>query len=242
MVLQNLDKYCRITPSSITQLDLNQIFVFGTDLKGSQRYGAAGVAKRLFGAKEGIVEGLTGRAYAIPTKENSYEGLYAAIERFINFAKGNTDKIFLVTPIGCGHAGFSVSVVAPIFIKALDCDNIFLPISFLDFYRSAYNESNSGWHHSKEYVIETISSSEFPNNNTIKHLIELLKSKNIPYNAVGTFSLKDNDDMVIGEAELGIESFKIVVNPLNSPSLLAFKNAGYRVLDINSAINIINNG
>lgn len=242
MILPNLDKYCRITPSCITQLDLNQILVFGTDLKGSQRYGASGVAKRLFGAQEGIVEGLTGRAYAIPTKDNSYEGLYGAIERFINFAKENIDKNFLVTPIGCGHAGFSVSMVAPLFIKALDCDNIFLPINFLDFYRSTYRESNFGCRHSKEYKIDTISSLEFQNNNAIKPLIELLKSKNIPYNAVGTFSLKDNDDMVIGEAELGIESFKIVVNLLNSPSLLAFKNAGYRVLNIDNAINVINNG
>lgn len=242
MIPKNLDKYCRITPSCITQLDLNQIFVFGTDLKGSQRYGAAGIARRLFGAKEGIVEGLTGRAYAIPTKENSYEGLYGAIERFINFAKGNTNKVFLVTPIGCGHAGFSVSVVAPLFIKALDCNNIFLPISFIDFYRSIYRESNLVWCHSKEYVIDTTSPLGFTNSNHLKSLTDLLKSKNIPYNTLGTFSLKEDDNMVIGEAEIGVESLKIVVNPFNSPSLLAFKNAGYRVLDIDSAINLINNG
>lgn len=242
MIPQNLDKYCRITPSCITQLDSNQIFVFGTDLKGGQKYGAAGVAKRLFGAKEGIVEGLTGRAYAIPTKENSYEGLYGAIERFINFAQGNTDKIFLVTPIGCGHAGFSVKVVAPLFIKALDCNNIFLPISFIDFYRSTYRELNFVSRHSKEYGIDTASPLGFANSNPLKPLTDLLKSKNIPYNTLGTFSLKDEDDMVIGEAEIGVESLKIVVNPLNSPSLFAFKNAGYRVLDIDSAINVINNG
>lgn len=242
MIPQNLDNYCRITPSCITQLESNQIFVFGTDLKGGQRYGASGIAKRLFGAQEGIVEGLTGQSYAIPTKDNSYEGLYGAIERFINFANENTDKIFLVTPIGCGHAGFSVRVVAPLFIKALDCNNIFLPISFIDFYHSTYRESNNVWCHTNEYGIDTTSPSGFTNSNPIKTLTDLLESKNIPYNTLGTFSLKDDDNMVIGEAEIGAESLKIVVNPLNSPSLLAFKNAGYRVLDIDSAINVIKNG
>lgn len=242
MIPQIIDNFCRFTPSNITRLTSNQIFVFGTDLKGSQKYGAAGIAKRLFGAQEGISDGLSGRSYAIPTKGNSYEGLYKAIERFIEFAKENADKNFLVTPIGCGHAGFSVNIVAPLFVKALDCNNIYLPISFIEFFRSTYGESNNKYDKVNRFGMDTAFPFGSEDDNRLKPLIDLLQSKNVSYNIDGTFTLKDVDNMVIGEAEIGIESLRVVVNPVNSPSLQAFKNAGYKILDVESAIKMINNG
>ena len=49
--------------------DANTIFVFGSNPKGVHGDGAAKVAKEQFGAKPGIGEGLTGNAYALPTKD-----------------------------------------------------------------------------------------------------------------------------------------------------------------------------
>ena len=43
------------------------------------------------------------------------------------------------------------------------------------------------------------------------------------------FYLKDEEDIVIAEAELGIESEKIVFFPFNSQSELTFKNQGYKI-------------
>lgn len=49
--------------------DDNTVFVFGSNPKGVHGDGAAKVAKEQFGAKSGIGEGLTGNAYALPTKD-----------------------------------------------------------------------------------------------------------------------------------------------------------------------------
>lgn len=49
--------------------DANTIFVFGSNLKGIHGAGAARTAKNSFGAKDGVGEGLTGDAYALPTKD-----------------------------------------------------------------------------------------------------------------------------------------------------------------------------
>lgn len=43
-------------------------FVFGSNLSGKHGKGAALTAKRFFGAANGVGEGLTGQAYALPTK------------------------------------------------------------------------------------------------------------------------------------------------------------------------------
>lgn len=41
-----LRAYNRCTPSKVLRLRNDQVFVFGTDAKGSQRYGAAGLAAK----------------------------------------------------------------------------------------------------------------------------------------------------------------------------------------------------
>ena len=38
---------------------------------------------------------------------------------------------FLVTPIGCGIAGFTVEEMAPLFADAIDDENIILPEGFV---------------------------------------------------------------------------------------------------------------
>lgn len=52
------------------------------------------------------------------------------INRFIEFAKGHQELKFLVTPIGCGIAGYKPEQVAPLFRKAILLQNVTLPKSF----------------------------------------------------------------------------------------------------------------
>lgn len=47
----------------------NTVFVFGSNTEGRHGAGAAKTAKEQFGAQYGVAEGLTGNAYALPTKD-----------------------------------------------------------------------------------------------------------------------------------------------------------------------------
>lgn len=54
------------------------------------------------------------------------------VNDFIAFAKEHPELKFLVTEIGCGIAGFSVSEMAPLFKEVLDITNIYLPERFVE--------------------------------------------------------------------------------------------------------------
>lgn len=45
-------------------------------------------------------------------------------------AKTHLEYTFLVTPIGCGIAGFTANEIAPLFYHAMDVENIILPETF----------------------------------------------------------------------------------------------------------------
>lgn len=60
----------RTTPEFITSLQPNEIFVFGSNLRGMHAGGAAYVAYRNFGAIMGQGIGLQGQRYAIPTRKS----------------------------------------------------------------------------------------------------------------------------------------------------------------------------
>lgn len=85
----------------------NTIFVFGSNPEGRHGAGAAKIAKDKFGAKRGVGEGLTGNAYALPTKdlrikENnglksiSPEQIIENIKKLYETARQNPDKQFKV--------------------------------------------------------------------------------------------------------------------------------------------------
>ena len=120
------------TPDFITQLKENEIFVFGSNLGGFHGGGAARVALEAFGAVWGQGVGLQGRSYAIPTMHGGPEAIKPYVDEFIAFATQHPEMKFLVTPIGCGIAGFTPSDIAPLFKAALDIDNIILPRSFVE--------------------------------------------------------------------------------------------------------------
>lgn len=120
----------RITPHHIAQLKPNEVFVFGSNAQGMHYGGAAAFAVAHFGAVMGNGEGMQGQTYAIPTMEG-LDNLRPAMERFIEFAKTHTEQTFLVTPIGCGIAGYKPEDIAPMFAEALPLANVYLPQSFI---------------------------------------------------------------------------------------------------------------
>lgn len=231
--MEILQNYTRFTPDFITSLFPNQVFVFGTDVKGSQRYGAAGIAHRFFGAQRGVSNGPTGNAYAIATKDESYENLYDAIQRFIDYAKKQSNITFFVTPIGCGHAGFGVELIAPIFVSALTLKNVYLPKQFIAFYNS------------HQELLSTQTNTDIrnkyhsDNSSKIDFIFNALSDSNIAYNKNGNFTIKDCNDEVVAEAEICIERLRIIANPINSISRQYFLNTGYTVVTLDDLIEII---
>jgi hypothetical protein len=117
----------------ITKLEPNQIFVFGSNLAGIHGAGAAYQASRSFGAVYGVGIGFTGQCYAIPTKDRNLKTL--PLERIKDFvtvflarARNHPELEFLVTPIGCGLAGYDPKQIAPFFEGAPK--NVCLPQEF----------------------------------------------------------------------------------------------------------------
>lgn len=95
---------------------MREIFVFGSNLAGRHGAGAALFARNHYGAEYGIGEGLTGDSYALPTKDAHiqtlpYHKIDKAIARFLAFAKEHPEMRFLLTPVGCGLAGYKRSTI-----------------------------------------------------------------------------------------------------------------------------------
>lgn len=109
---------------------MQDIFVFGSNLKGISGAGAALYARKVWGAANGVAEGATGRAYALPTKATPYLTLDLAavrehVVRFLDHARRHPEQRFLLTRIGCGLAqkgrrGLEERVIAALFDNAPD--------------------------------------------------------------------------------------------------------------------------
>ncbi len=125
----------RTTPELISSLKPNEIFVFGSNKKGAHGKGAAKQALT-WGAKYGQAAGLQGRTYGIPTKDKFVRRVLSVVEikpyvdEYIEFAKAHPELIFLTTEIGCGLSNYKPKDIAPLFINAIDVENIFLPARF----------------------------------------------------------------------------------------------------------------
>lgn len=123
----------RITPDFVTNLRSDEVFVFGSNIYGKHNGGAAGYALQHFGAQYGQAEGMQGRSYAIPTIGVSEEQINDAVRRFCAYAAQHPELTFLVTPIGCGVAGYRPSFIAPMFMDATMLPNVKLPKVFWNF-------------------------------------------------------------------------------------------------------------
>lgn len=109
-----------------TQAPRESIFVFGSNLAGFHGAGAALAAYKYYGAELGVGEGMTGFAYAIPTKDAkidfmNLEEVKPYIARFVEFTHINGGLNFFVTRVGCGLAGFLDEEIAPLFRDAINC-------------------------------------------------------------------------------------------------------------------------
>lgn len=120
------------TPERIDRLGPDEIFVFGSNLRGMHGGGAARTAYERFGAEWGNGVGLQGRSYAIPTMHGGVEAIKPYVDDFIKFARECDQNTFYVTRIGCGIAGFSDEEMAPLFDEAYDLYNVRLPRSFAE--------------------------------------------------------------------------------------------------------------
>lgn len=227
-----LESYDRFTPNHIFNLRPNQVFVFGTDRRGSQRYGAAGLAANRFGAKAGVIDGPTGNCYALPTKGFCISDLEKAVKRFIDYVNANNQFTFMVTPVGSGHAGFELSIVANLFKSLINNKNVMLPEAFIKEYQAKAIKDTT-----TPQVVEEISETgsgyiEDILNHYDEHLhdvVRFLLTNGIEFNPEGGFVVQDESGIVIAEAELGIDSEKAVFFPFNSQSERAFKNNGFTI-------------
>lgn len=111
-----------------------EIFVFGSNLSGIHGAGAARCAYEQHGAQWGVGVGLTGDAYAIPTKGYDvrtslpFSEVVRHAGNFLRFARRHRRWEFKLTAIGCGLAGFRVMDIAPLFRDATP--NVKLPPEF----------------------------------------------------------------------------------------------------------------
>lgn len=121
----------RITKENITDLNDNEVFVFGTNTTGFHSKFAM-----KFGAITGQV-GYNGKTFAIATTQFStprpLDSIKMQVEDFVKFAKSNLNMKFFVTKLGCGHAKYTPRDIAPLFKEAKDLKNVYLPEEFLDF-------------------------------------------------------------------------------------------------------------
>lgn len=120
----------RITPSNITRLRKNEVFVFGSNIEGKHDGGASRYALEHFGAIYGQSEGIQGQSYAIPTVGVSEMEINEAVQRFVDYAYKHRDMTFLVTLVGCGNAGLTPYIIAPMFRYAVNLHNVKLPKEF----------------------------------------------------------------------------------------------------------------
>ena len=114
------------------------IFVFGSNLLGIHKKGAALTALQKHGAILGQGIGLQGNSYAIPTKQSPARSLDLVqinkfVADFLSYASYTPEHCYHVTPIGCGLAGWRPEHIAPMFHRAMDLSNVKLPKEFAPF-------------------------------------------------------------------------------------------------------------
>lgn len=111
----------------------NAIFVFGSNEAGVHGAGAAREALVKYAAVYGKGMGIWGRSYAIPTKDRAIETLpldkiAKYVRTFLVDATVFRNRVFVVTRIGCGLAGYEDRDIAPLFEGAPS--NCLLPLGW----------------------------------------------------------------------------------------------------------------
>lgn len=115
------------TPEHVSELRPGDVFVFGSNADGLHGGGAARAAHQRFGAVWGEGHGHHGQSYAIDTMSGS-EALAREARTFIDYASAHPELRFLLSPVGCGIAGYTAQQVAPLFVGIPE--NVTVPASF----------------------------------------------------------------------------------------------------------------
>ena len=131
----------RYTPDNIQFLKENEYFVFGSNEAGIHGAGAAKLALDKFNAQYGKPFGFQGNSFAIPTLDKDFKQLsLERIKTYIHIAEAifetNPDKVFYVTKIGCGIAGFDIKDIASLFERSYTIENVYMPKEFYDYVHS----------------------------------------------------------------------------------------------------------
>lgn len=116
----------------LADLRRHEVFVFESNLAGRHGLGASREAVLRYGARYGVGEGLVGRSYAVPTKDEqlmplSLPQLAVHVGRFIEVASHRADLHFVVAEFG---SDWDVWEVAPLFERSPR--NVVLPARFVD--------------------------------------------------------------------------------------------------------------
>lgn len=119
-----------ITPDVVVSLRADEVFVFGSNAAGQHGGGAARVAHERFGAVWGEGHGHHGQSYAIDTM-SGLDVLTREARAFIGFATEHPYLHFLLTPVGCGIAGYTPEQVAVLFAGVPE--NVAVPASFVPY-------------------------------------------------------------------------------------------------------------
>ncbi|WP_235940657.1 A1S_2505 family phage non-structural protein [Paramicrobacterium fandaimingii] len=127
----------------IESLKPGEIFVFGSNASGAHGAGAARTAYEKFSAVWGQGSGLQGQSYGIDTM-SGIEVIAQEAADFTVFAREHPELTFLLTPVGCGIAGYAAADVAPFFADAPR--NVVLPDEFLEVIRAPDDAGNGHTH------------------------------------------------------------------------------------------------
>ena len=120
----------QIIPDIVTTLRPDEVFVFGSNARGRHGGGAARVAYERFGAVWGEGHGHHGQSYAIDTM-SGLDVLEREARAFVAFAAEHPELRFLLTPVGCGIAGYAPQQVAGLFSGVPG--NVAVPASFVPY-------------------------------------------------------------------------------------------------------------
>lgn len=129
-----------------------KIFVFGSNLEGIHGKGSALYARKMYKAEQGIGDGPTGDAYAIPTRRRDKRtGSFVTIglpiiegfvQLFREYATVHPEWDFHVVAIGCGNAGYTPSQMAPMFERMPS--NVTLPPEFTNVVYETKDQGRTG--------------------------------------------------------------------------------------------------
>ncbi len=102
----------------------DSIWVFGSNLAGHHGSGAALVAYEKFNATYGVGVGVTGKCYAIPTKDKHIQTMpldviEPYVDGFVTYSAEHPEQTFFITRVGCVLAGHNDQDIARMFTKWL---------------------------------------------------------------------------------------------------------------------------